>query len=154
MIVYLLALSLGVLTGLRTMAGPATVSVAARMGRLDLSGTSFAFMGYAWTPWLLVLLAIGELIADQLPSTPSRKEPVSFGARMIAGTLSGAVVGAAYGSMTGGLVAGAAGAVIGTLGGHALRARLAKAFERDRPAALIEDAVAYVGAAVMVTILP
>ena len=43
-----------------------------------------------------------------------------------------------------------AGAVIGTVGGHAFRARLAKAFGRDRPAAFIEDAVAYVGALIIV----
>jgi uncharacterized membrane protein len=44
------------------------------------------------------------------------------------------------------LVAGAVGALIGTLGGHALRARLAAAFGSDRPAAFIEDAVAVGGA--------
>jgi uncharacterized membrane protein len=152
--VYLLALLLGVLTGLRTMAAPTTISVAARMGRLPLSDTPFALLGSAWMPWLLMLMAIGELIADQLPSTPSRTVPVAFGLRIGAGMLSGAAVGAAYGSMAGGLIAGAAGAVIGTLGGHAARARLARAFGRDRPAALIEDAVTYVGAAILVIVLP
>jgi uncharacterized membrane protein len=34
--------------------------------------------------------------------------------------------------------------VLGTLGGSALRARLAKAIGRDLPAALIEDAIAIV----------
>jgi uncharacterized membrane protein len=145
---------LGVLAGLRTMSAPTAVSVAARMGRLDLSGTGLAFMGYAWTPWILALMAVAELIADQLPSTPSRKEPVGFGARLVSGALSGAAVGAAYGSMIGGLVAGVAGAVIGTFAGHALRARLAKIFGRDRPAALIEDVIAYAGAAIVVVLLP
>jgi uncharacterized membrane protein len=51
-------------------------------------------------------------------------------------------------------MAGAIGAVIGTLGGRAFRARLANAFGRDRPAAFIEDAVAYVGAALIVIALP
>jgi uncharacterized membrane protein len=153
-IVYLLAFLLGVMTGLRTMAAPTAVSIAARMGRLDLSGTWLAFMGSAWTPWLLVLLAIGELIADQLPSTPSRKMPVGFGARIVAGLVSGAAIGAAYGSTAGGLVAGVVGAVIGTFAGHAFRARLARAFGRDRPAAFIEDAVAYVGVALIVSALP
>ena len=144
---------LGVLAGLRTMAAPTAVSIAARMGRLDLSGTWLAFLGYTWTPWIVILMAIGELIADQLPSTPSRKEPVGFGARLVSGALSGAAVGTAYGSMIGGLIAGVAGAVIGTFAGHAYRARLAKAFGRDRPAALIEDAVAYLGAALVVSVL-
>jgi uncharacterized membrane protein len=53
-----------------------------------------------------------------------------------------------------GLVAGIAGATIGTLGGHALRARLAAALGRDRPAALIEDAVAIGGAFLVMVALP
>ena len=116
------------------------------MGRLDLGDTWLAFLGYTWTPWLFALLAIAELVADQLPSTPSRTVPMQFGARIVAGALSGAAIGAANGSMAGGLLAGVAGAVVGTLGGRAFRARLARAFGRDRPAAFIEDAVAYVSA--------
>ncbi len=48
--------------------------------------------------------------------------------------------------MVGGLLAGGVGAVIGTLGGRAFRARLATALRGDHPAALIEDAVAIGGA--------
>ena len=44
------------------------------------------------------------------------------------------------------MVATIMGAVIGTVGGHAFRARLAAGFGRDRPAALIEDAIAIGGA--------
>jgi uncharacterized membrane protein len=72
--------------------------------------------------------------------------PVQFGARILAGALSGAAIGAARGAAVGGLLAGGTGAVIGTLGGRALRARLATALGSDRPAALIEDAVALGGA--------
>jgi uncharacterized membrane protein len=45
-----------------------------------------------------------------------------------------------------GVAGGLIGAVVGTLGGRAARARLAASFGRDRPAALIEDAVAIGGA--------
>jgi uncharacterized membrane protein len=45
-------------------------------------------------------------------------------------------------------VLGAAGAVAGTLGGAAARAKLAAAFRRDLPAALLEDVVA-IGLAVL-----
>jgi uncharacterized membrane protein len=151
---YLLAVLLGIITGLRTMAAPTAVSVAARLGRLDLRDTPLAFLGFTWTPWLLALLAIAELVADQLPSTPSRTVPMQFGARIVAGSLAGAAVGAPSGSLVGGLMAGSIGAVIGTLGGRAFRGRLANAFGRDRPAAFIEDAVAYVGAALIVIALP
>jgi uncharacterized membrane protein len=47
-----------------------------------------------------------------------------------------------------GAIAGIIGAVIGTLGGAALRARLTAAFGKDRPAAFIEDVVA-IGAAAL-----
>ena len=154
MTVYLLAFLLGVITGLRTMAAPTAVSAAARMNRLDLGDTWLAFLGYTWTPWLFALLAIAELVADQLPSTPSRTVPMQFSARIVAGALSGAAMGAADGSMAGGLLAGAAGAVIGTVGGRAFRARLAKALGSDRPAAFIEDAVAYAGALIIVIAMP
>ena len=146
---YLLALLIGCVAGLRTVTAPAAVSWAAHLGRLHLDGTWLAFLGYAWTPWILSLLAIGELIVDQLPSTPSRTMPVGFGSRIVAGGISGAAVGTAGGVMVGGMLAGIAGAVAGTLAGHAFRARLAAAFRRDRPAAFIEDAIA-LGAAVAI----
>lgn len=37
---------------------------------------------------------------------------------------------------------------VGTLGGRALRARMADAFRRDLPAAVIEDLIAIAGAAI------
>jgi uncharacterized membrane protein len=128
------------------MTAPAAVSWAASVGRLDLSGTWIAFLGYAWTPWILTLFALGELVTDQLPSTPSHTVPIQFGTRILTGGLSGAAIGHAGGSLAGGLIAGVVGAVIGTLGGRAWRARLASAFGRDRPAALIEDVVAIASA--------
>jgi uncharacterized membrane protein len=108
-----------------------------------------AHLGNAWTRWILSLLALVELVTDQLPTTPSRTVPVQFGTRIVMGALSGAAIGIVSGSMIGGLLAGIIGAIIGTLGGRALRARLAKALGADRPAALIEDAVA-IGAALLI----
>jgi uncharacterized membrane protein len=87
-----------------------------------------------------------ELVTDQLPSTPSRKVPMQFGARVIMGALAGATIGASGGVLVGGLIAGVLGAVVGTLGGAAARGRLAVLFGKDPPAAFIEDAVAIVGA--------
>jgi uncharacterized membrane protein len=153
-IAYLLALVLGVITGLRTMAAPTAVSIAARMGWLDVTGTSFAWLGYSWTPWILGLLAIAELVVDQLPTTPSRTTAMPFIARLLAGTLGGAAIGVAHGWMGGGIIAGITGATVGTLAGYAVRMRLARAFGRDRPAAFLEDLVAYVGSALVVSALP
>ena len=53
MIVYLLALLLGVVAGLRAMTAPALVSWAAHLGWLDLNGTWLAFFGSVWTRWIL-----------------------------------------------------------------------------------------------------
>ena len=146
MIFYLLALLIGIVAGLRAMTPPALVAWAAHLGWLDLSGSWLGFLANAWVRWILTLLAVVELVTDQLPSTPSRTVPIQFGARIATGALSGAAVGTAGGVMVSGLLAGIVGAVIGTLGGSALRARLASAFGSDRPAAFIEDAVAIGGA--------
>ena len=142
---YAIAFLIGVVAGMRAMTAPAAISWAAHMGRLPLAGTGLAFLGYAWTPWVFTLAAIAELISDQLPSTPSRTVPVQFGTRIAMGALCGAALTAASGSLLSGAVVGVAGAVVGTLGGRAFRARLAVAFGSDRPAALIEDALAITG---------
>jgi uncharacterized membrane protein len=143
---YLLALLVGIVAGLRAMTAPTAMSWAAFLGWLDVSGTWLAFLGRTLARWILTTLALVELVTDQLPSTPSRTVPLQFGARILAGAFSGAAIGAARGATVGGLLAGGMGAVIGTLGGRALRARLAAALGSDRPAALLEDVVALGGA--------
>lgn len=148
--IYLFALLIGVVAGLRAFTAPAAVSWAAAIGWIDLSGTWASFMGATITPWILTLAALAELVGDKLPNTPSRKVPMQFGARILMGAFSGAVLGLVGGEWIGGLVAGAVGAVIGTLGGAAVRSRLAAAFGRDLPAALIEDVVAIVAAILIV----
>ena len=136
------AFILGVVAGLRAMTAPAVVSWFARYGVLAVASTPLAFMGFKYTPIIFTVLAVGELINDKLPKTPSRKAPPSFIARIVSGALSGATIGAAGNSLVLGLILGAIGAVAGTLGGAAVRGKLAAAFGRDLPAALIEDVVA------------
>jgi uncharacterized membrane protein len=150
---YLLALLIGIIAGLRAMTAPAAIAFAAHYGLLNLDGTWLAFLGYRWTPWILLVLAIGELITDQLPSTPSRKVPVQFGTRILVGAATGGAIGVAAGSLWIGAIIGVIGAVIGTLGGAAARGKMAAAFGKDLPAALIEDAVAIAGAVLVVLAL-
>ena len=145
----ILALLIGIVAGLRAMVPVAAVSWAAWAGCLALGGSWLAFMGYAWAPWIATLPALAELVTDQLPSTPSRKVPVQFGARLAVGAFAGAAMGIPAGQWIAGLVAGGVGAVIGTLGGAAARAQLAAAFGKDMPAALLEDVVA-IAAAVLI----
>jgi uncharacterized membrane protein len=75
MFIIVLAFLIGIVAGLRALTAPAAVSWAARLGLLPLQDTSLAFLGYAATPYIFTLLAIGELINDKLPKTPSRKVP-------------------------------------------------------------------------------
>lgn len=147
---YVLALLIGVVAGLRTMTAPAAVAWGAYLGWLSLAGTWASFVGHWITVGIFSILALAELVADQLPSTPSRKVPQQFGARLVGGAFAGAVVGTTGGAMIGGLIAGAVGAVIGTYGGAELRARLAAALGRDLPAALVEDVIAIAGALLIV----
>jgi uncharacterized membrane protein len=107
-----------------------------------VAATPLAFMGYKYTPLIFTLLAVAELITDTLPVTPSRRTPPQFIARVVSGSLVGATIGAAGNSLVTGLLLGALGAVAGTLGGAAARGKLAAAFGRDLPAALIEDLAA------------
>jgi uncharacterized membrane protein len=144
---YIFALLIGVVAGSRTFTAPAAVSWAARFQWLHLSGTPLGFLGALAAPFILTLLAIGELIIDKLPNTPSRKAPTGFVARIVSGAFCGAALSVAGAGVFGGLIAGAVGAVVGTLGFSELRARLAMAFGgRDLPAALIEDACAIAAA--------
>lgn len=146
--IYVFVLLIGVVAGLRAMTPLAAISWAAYLGWLDFSATPFAFIGHIITVLILSLLAIAELISDQLPATPSRKVPVQFGTRILVGAIAGALL--LQSNWILGLVLGAVGAVIGTLAGADLRGRLAKSFGRDLPAALIEDVIAVLGALLIV----
>ena len=143
---FLAALLIGLVAGLRTFTAPAAVSWAAHFGWLPLQDTPLAFMGYTITPWIFTVLALVELVGDQLPSTPSRKVPMQFAARIISGAFTGTAVGLATGLGLVCLTAGIIGAVLGTFGGHEFRRRLALLFGRDLPAALVEDVIAIGGA--------
>jgi uncharacterized membrane protein len=147
----ILACLIGIVAGLRAMTPLAAVSWAAYLGRLPLQGTWLSFLGASITPYVATALALGELVTDKLPTTPSRKTPMPFSARILTGALCGAAVAAPSGAMLIGLLVGAVGAVIGTFGGAAVRAWLAQAFGKDLPAALLEDLIAISSAILIVS---
>jgi uncharacterized membrane protein len=149
---YVLAFLIGVVAGLRALTPLAAVSWAARLGWLHVENSWLAFLGYAATPYIVSVLAIGELINDKLPKTPSRKAPPGFIARIATGALSGAAVGVASQSPIAGLLLGAIGGVAGTLGGYEFRSRLVRATGgKDLPIALLEDFIAVGGAILIVS---
>jgi uncharacterized membrane protein len=143
-----LAFLLGLVAGLRTMTAPAAASWAARLGLLKVADTGLAFMGFRFTPIIFTVLALGELVNDKLPKTPSRKTPPQFIARIVSGGLVGATVGAASEMLVPGIILGVVGAVAGTLGGAAVRGKLAALLGSDTPAALLED-----GFAILISII-
>lgn len=152
MTLYVFALLIGVVAGLRAMTAPAAIAWAARLGWLPLAGWPLGWVsGYA-PLFVFTGLALLELVGDQAPQTPSRKVPVQFGTRIATGAFSGAALMMPSGHWLRGAVIGAVGAVIGTLGGAEARARLAARFGQDRPAALIEDVVAIGGALAIVAL--
>ncbi|HTN62633.1 MAG TPA: DUF4126 family protein [Devosia sp.] len=147
--IYLLILLIGVVAGLRAATPIAAISLGAYLGWLDFSTAWYSFLGSLPAVIILIILAIVELVGDQLPSTPSRKVPMQFGGRIVMGAIAGALLMPANWII--GAVIGVVGAVLGTLGGAEARAWLAKAFGRDLPAGLLEDAIAIIAALLIVS---
>jgi uncharacterized membrane protein len=145
------AFLIGVIAGLRALMAPTIVAWGAGLGWFSLAGSSLNFMSSPITRYILSFLALGELVNDKLPKTPSRTIPPQFITRVVTGGFSGAVLGASHDSLIGGLIAGAIGAVAGTLGGSAVRGALAKVAGKDLPVALLEDLVAIFGALFIVS---
>jgi uncharacterized membrane protein len=151
MVIYLWAFLIGLATGLRTLAPLAIVSWAAHFGWLHLETTWLAFLGAKITPWILTVLALGELVTDKLARTPSRKVPIQFGARIVSGGLSGIALALPTGAWIPGAIAGIIGAIVGTLAGAELRGRLSRMVGNDLPVALLEDVLAIGGALFIVS---
>jgi uncharacterized membrane protein len=144
-LVLLLALLIGVVAGLRAFTAPAAVAWAGFLDWIVLDGTWAQWVAHPITVTVLTIFAVGELVTDQLPKTPSRKTPMQFVARLVSAGFSGAVIGTAFGYTVGGLGAGLVGAVLGTLGGAMARGALAAKAGKDLPAAVTEDVVAVIG---------
>jgi uncharacterized membrane protein len=142
--VFVVAVGLGFVTGLRTFTAPALISWGAHLGRLNLHDSFFWFMGSFVAVALLSLLAIGEYVVDLMPQTPRRTMLGPLIARMAVGALSGACVCAsAQRSLLVGATLGAAGGVMGAFAGYEIRTRLVSALKlKDRFIAIPEDLVA------------
>jgi uncharacterized membrane protein len=118
---------------------------------MNLDHTPLHFMGSTAAVVVFTLLAVVELVADQLPSTPSRTKPPGLIARIVLGALSGAAIAlSAAQSIAIGAFLGAAGGVAGAFGGYQVRTRLVKALKvPDFVIATLEDALA-IGAGLLI----
>jgi len=149
----LLAFLIGVIAGLRTMTAPAVVAWAANRHWLNLHNSPLSLMGSTAAVAVFTVLALGELVVDKLPSTPSRTKLLGLIGRSVLGALSGAAVSASGPqSIAPGAVLGVAGAIVGAFGGYEIRQRLVRALKvPDFVIALIEDTVAIAGGLLIVS---
>jgi uncharacterized membrane protein len=140
----LLVFGIGVVAGLRSMTAPAVVAWAAHLGWINLHGSPMAFMGSASAVGIFTLGALGEFVADQLPTTPARTAGLGLTARIVVGLLTGACLGIAGGvSYWLGALIGAIGAIAGAFGGYQARVRLVRGLHvPDGAIAIPEDLVA------------
>jgi uncharacterized membrane protein len=146
---YVLALAflIGVISGLRTFTAPATVAWGLHLGWFTVGSSRLAFMGSTAAVIIFSLLAFGELVADKLPSTPSRTSARGLIGRFVFGGFAGAILATAGGeSWMLGAVLGGIGGIAGAFVGHWERARTVKALKcPDFVIAILEDAVAIGG---------
>jgi uncharacterized membrane protein len=140
--VFVLALGIGIVAGLRSLTAPAVVAWATHLSWLNLHGSPLAFMGSTAAVTIFFLLALGELVADKLPTTPKRTAPAPLVARVITGALCGACLSTAAGkSLLAGTLLGGIGGFIGAFGGYSIRKRL-DLHIKDLVVAFCEDVVA------------
>jgi uncharacterized membrane protein len=141
---WIFALAIGLVAGLRSFTAPAVMSWAAHLGWINLEATFLRFMGSTAAVAVFSLCAIGELIGDKLPKIPRRTAPGPLLFRMLTGGLCGACLfGAANQSAALGALCGAIGAVAGAFAGYEIRKRLVTRFGiRDLFVAIPEDLIA------------
>lgn len=142
----LLALLIGFFAGLRSLTAPAATAWASYLGWLKLA-SPLSYIGSLPSLIIFTLLALGELVADKLPKTPSRTSPPGLIARILMGGLSGACVASAAGHNAWlGAGLGAVGGVVGCYAGYAARTQLVRKLNTpDIVIALVEDVIAIGG---------
>ena len=113
-------------------------------GHLPLGGTWAFWAGKLVTAIVFTVLALGELIGDKLPNTPSRTAAGPLIARLFFGGLVGAIAATgAKGSVLEGVLLGALGSLVGTFLGYQVRKYLVERSGRpDWNIAVLEDAFA------------
>ena len=138
--------AIGALSGLRALSPIAVICWLGLLHRLPLTGWD-SFAGSKVAAGLFSLGAVGELIGDKLPKTPSRLKQPGFSVRIVMGGLCGLLLAVAGSfSLIGGLLLGAIGAIAGSYLGYFARSRITGNFGLpDLPVALAEDVICIAG---------
>src|ERR1700759_5551810 len=144
--VPVLAFLIGLFAGLRSLTAPAVTAWGAYVGWLKLH-SPLAWMGSVVTVGFFPFPALGELVADKLPKTPSRTAPPGLIARVLMGALCGACIAmAGEQGIAIGAILGVVGALVGCFGGYQVRKRLVAALGTpDYVVAVVEDVIAIGG---------
>ncbi|QIQ06487.1 hypothetical protein [Streptomyces liangshanensis] len=132
----------GLVSGLRSQLGVAAVALTTEPGESARPASLFAGV---WGKRGAAAGAVGELVADKLPWTPSRLTPAGVASRMAFGGFAAVALASREPDGAPPVLAaavGAAASAVGTLAGAYWRRTAAEAGRPDWPAALLEDAAA------------
>ena len=141
--VFVFAIGIGMVAGLRSLLAPTVIAWAAHFDLLNLNASPLAFMGSRTAVAIFTIFAIGELVSDKLPKTSKRTAFAPLLARILLGGLSGACLFAAAGqSSLAGAILGGIGGVIGAFAGYEIRRRIVNNLHvKDLFVAVCEDVV-------------
>jgi len=138
--ILLRAAALGAASGSRSTAGVTAVALASRRGD---AGRVASGLGSTAGTAVSGVLALGELVSDKLPATPSRLAPPALGGRVLLGGTAAAAEARRDGHdpVLPALIA--AGVAVGAaVLGNRLRGVAAQRFGSDKPGAFLEDGLA------------
>lgn len=138
---YLKAIGIGVVAGMRTASAPAFTShYFANHPSLFLDASLLKGLGRPATANVLKFMAAGELIADKLPFVPNRTDPGPLGGRALSGGVCGAAVFLAAGERAEiGIALGAASAVASAFLFMNLRRIIGKAAKLPDPVVAVAE---------------
>jgi uncharacterized membrane protein len=140
-------LLMGAVAGLRSQLPGALLALAVRQGALPRGQRApLRWLGKRWSLPLAALAAVGELLGDKLPWTPSRLAPVPLLGRLAGGSAAGAAIADAAGRPAlAGAALGAAGAGIGSIVGYYARTSLSAATGIASPIAGVAEDLVSIG---------
>ncbi|MBA3943941.1 MAG: DUF4126 family protein [Herpetosiphonaceae bacterium] len=135
---------LGVITGMRSMTGLATISAYLNHGAPQELGAPWDRLGSPTADAVSKVAALGEMIADKTPAIPARIKPGPLVGRALIGALGGGSFAQSRGeSALTGAGFGALGAIASTFGFYYLRQQIDNRLHMpDFVVALAEDAAA------------